>query len=266
MTYTPRDHTFVICAYMENPCLEECIQSIKGQTIQSNILIGTSTPNMFIEHLAQKYEIPVYINEGERGMVQDWNFAYSQAKTELVTIAHQDDVYLPEYLKNVLEGLNCAELPLIFFSNYMELREGKVVANNELLRIKRLMLSPLNFRPFWYSRFIRRRILSFGCPICCPSVTFVRSNLDTPVFELGYRGAQDWQAWERISRFKGSFVYTKKCLVYHRIHEESTTTEIIAENIRANEDFDMFCKFWPRKIAKLLVRFYIKSQESNIVK
>ena len=38
------DHTFAICAYKESPYLEECIKSLKNQTIKSNILIATSTP------------------------------------------------------------------------------------------------------------------------------------------------------------------------------------------------------------------------------
>lgn len=43
------------------------------------------------------------------------------------------------------------------------------------------MLLPLRIRKFWSSKFIRRRILSFGCAICCPSVTFDKKNLPQPV-------------------------------------------------------------------------------------
>ena len=31
----------------------------------------------------------------------DWNFAYDNAPTQLVTLAHQDDIYKPEYLEEV---------------------------------------------------------------------------------------------------------------------------------------------------------------------
>ena len=44
------DHTFAICAYKESPYLEECIKSLKNQTIKSNILIATSTPNDYIRN------------------------------------------------------------------------------------------------------------------------------------------------------------------------------------------------------------------------
>ena len=38
-------HTFVICAYKESAYLEECILSLKQQTVKSNIIMITSTPN-----------------------------------------------------------------------------------------------------------------------------------------------------------------------------------------------------------------------------
>ena len=49
--------------------------------------MATSTPNEWIQGLAEKYEIPLYINTGEGGIAQDWNFAYRQAKTDYITIA-----------------------------------------------------------------------------------------------------------------------------------------------------------------------------------
>lgn len=63
-----KDHTFAVCAYQESPYLEECIKSLKKQTIKSNILIATSTPNDYIKGIADKYTIPYYINKGEGGI------------------------------------------------------------------------------------------------------------------------------------------------------------------------------------------------------
>ena len=47
-------HTFVICAYKESSYLEECIVSLEKQTVKSNILMVTSTPNAFISGMAEK--------------------------------------------------------------------------------------------------------------------------------------------------------------------------------------------------------------------
>lgn len=263
MPFTANDHTFAICAYKESQYLEECILSVKGQNIRSHLFIATSTPNDYIKQMAQKHQIPLYIREGKSDIADDWNFAYRQAKTKLVTITHQDDVYCENYLEDVLQAVNTAVNPLIAFGDYGEIRGENIVTDNHLLNIKKVMLCPLKCPRLWSSRFIRRRILSFGSAICCPSVTFVKEALPKNPFSSGYHGSLDWQAWERISRMKGSFVYCHTLLMLHRIHEESATTQIIANSDRTKEDFEMYCKFWPKWMAKFLMKLYAKSQDSN---
>lgn len=44
--------------------------------------------------------------------------------------------------------------------------------------------------------------------------------------------------------------------MFHRIHSVSATTVNIAGHNRAREDYEMFCKFWPKKIAGL-IEFFI---------
>lgn len=256
-------HTFVICAYGESPYLKACIHSLKKQTVKSTLIIVTSTPNSMIKRLAMQYKIPLYVNEGESGIVQDWNFGYDKAKTKYLTIAHQDDIYHEQYTEYLIEGMESVKKPLIFFSDYGEIRNGKIIIANTLLKVKRLMLLPLECKCLSDNKFIRRRILSFGSAICCPSVGFARENLKTPVFETGFRSNEDWQAWEKISKESGDFVYCRKRLVYHRIHEESATSRIIGETGRTEEDIEMFQKFWPRPIAKVLAGIYGKSENSN---
>lgn len=257
------EHTFAICAYKESPYLDECVLSLKKQTVSSNIIMVTSTLNDYIQSRCKKHDIPLYINTGEPGIVQDWNFAYESADTKYVTIAHQDDLYFPEYTAEIIKHIRKMDRPLIAFSDYGEVRDGQVIESNRLLKVKRMMLFPLRNRSCQKSKFIRRRILSFGCPICCPSVTFVKDNLPKTVFEKGYRSDEDWQAWEKISKYKGSFVYVDKMLMGHRIHEESETSIILGDNARSKEDFEMFCKFWPRAIAGLLTKLYSVSEKSN---
>ena len=261
--YTERDHIFVICAYQESPFLEDCILSLKAQTKRADIAIATSTPNELIEKFSQKYEIPVWIRSGQSGIANDWNFALKIAEKKVATIAHQDDIYCENYLESLLECLNRSKQPLIFFSDYGELRNGQRITDTKLLKIKRVMLFPLRILKFQRSRWIRRRILSLGSPISCPTVSYVLENLEQPVFQQQYRGSVDWQAWEKISRKRGSFVYCTKVLMYHRIHEESETSAIIKESIRTQEDYEMYCKFWPEWVARVLIRFYSKGQESN---
>ena len=260
---TDSNHSFVICAFKESPFLEKCIQSIMGQTVKSKVILITATPNPYISQIAENYKIESVINHGETGMVQDWNFAYTQAKTKYVTLAHQDDVYSKNYTEEIIKYMEGARHPLIAFTDYYEIRNNKIIKNNKMLQIKRIMLLPLKLKVLHKSRLVRRIILSFGCPICCPSVTFNKENLPEQVFQVGYRSCEDWQAWEKLSKLKGEFIYCTKTVMYHRIHEESATTAIIGDNVRTIEDYDMFRKFWPKAIAKLLAKLYAKSEQSN---
>lgn len=259
-------HTFVICAYKESSYLEECIVSLEKQTVRSNILMVTSTPNAFISGMAEKHNIPLIVNEGEGGIVQDWNFGYNQCKTPYITIAHQDDVYFKDYARRAVAFLERAKKPLIYFSDYCEIRNGEKVVENRLLKMKRLLLSPLKIKSFQNSRFVRRRSLALGDGICCPAVTFAAENLPNPVFTVHFRSDEDWEAWERLSKLKGTFAYDATIQMGHRIHEESETSIIIGDNARSQEDYEMYCKFWPKWIAKLMVKFYSKSQDSNKTK
>lgn len=265
MQYTSKDHTFVICAFQESPYLEECIQSLIKQTSLSTILIVTSTYCEYIQNLADKYDLKLLVNHGEHGIAGDWNFGYSQATTALVTIAHQDDIYEPEYVEQLVRLVNKSVRPLIAFTNYGELRNSCRVYKNKLLRIKRILLFPLQIKILQRSKFVRRRSLSLGNGICCPSVMFVRCNLPNKIFQAGYRSDLDWQAWERLSKIDGDFIYCPECLLFHRIHNESETSHIITDNRRKSEDLEMFCRFWPTPIARLLERIYSTAEKSNTI-
>lgn len=257
------DHTFAVCAYGESPYLEKCILSLVKQTIKSNIIIVTSTPNDHIKNLAEQYKLPYMINHGEAGITQDWNYAYGCAKTRYVTLAHQDDIYEKNYLEQALRLAGMSERPLIFFSDYYEIRNGQKVLKNRLLKIKRLMLFPLRSRVGQKSRWIRRRILSMGSPICCPSVMYVKDNLPEVIFQNHFRSCEDWEAWEMISGRKGDFLYSPRKLVGHRIHADSVTTSIIEDDKRSDEEYLIYCKFWPKPIARFLVSLYAGGQKSN---
>lgn len=261
--FTEDDHTFVICAYKESAFLEECIESLEKQNKKSKILLATSTPNDYIKDIARRHGLEVNVNTGEKGLAGDWNYAYSIADTNLITIAHQDDVYLPAYSESIIRAFNESKNPLIAFSDYGELRNGKPVYKNKLLKIKRILLLPLRIKAFHKSIFVRRRVMSIGSAICCPAVSFYAPALPKKIFTSEFKSNSDWQAWERLSKRKGEFIYVKTPLMLHRIHHESTTSQIIEDDNRGQEDYAMFCKFWPKSIARLISGVYKNSEKSN---
>jgi len=261
--FAPQDHTFVICAYRENPFLEACIQSVLGQTVLGKVLISTSTPNDCILGLAEKYHLPVKINYGPDSAPENLNFGYSQAETRLVTLCHQDDYFYPQYLETMLLAANRAVEPIILFSDYAEERQGKIARDNVALRIKRVMNAPLLNRHLQNSVRIRRRLLSFGNAICCPSVTFNRDKLEKPPFETTFRNSYDWDAWEKLSRKEGAYVYCPEKLVVHRIWQESATTSFIGDGTRTQNDYEILCRFWPKSVASVILKLYRKAEKLN---
>lgn len=257
------DHTFAVCAYGDSPYIEDCLCSLERQTVVSRIVIATHTPSPFLDDLALRHGVEVLVNDGPGGITQDWNFALSVVKTQYATIVHQDDIYEPEYAERILGAMRAAAKPLIAFTDYGELRGGERVFVNRLLRIKRLMLLPLRPRFMSSARWARRLSLAFGDAICCPSVTFCLDNVGRPVFQNGFRSCEDWEAWERISRLDGQFIYVHEPLLMHRIHPDSETTKIIDDGARVGENLTMFRKFWPSPIARLLNWFYTSAEASN---
>lgn len=268
-------HTFVICAYKKSPYLEECIISLKKQTISSKIVLATSTPSEWLKKICDQYQIPYFVRNGQSNISIDWEFALSVTDTEYVTIAHQDDIYEPDYTENVIQMIkkNKQEPILILFCDYMELINGRKFYNRINLIIKRMLLKVLKNDKQQGKVWRKRWILRFGNAICCPSVTYHLPTINLymkqddrhQLFEKHFRSNVDWETWEWLSRKEGRFVYISKRLMAHRIHLDSETTATIKSNQRGREDYEMFNKFWPEWIAKLLTGLYQESEKGNVV-
>ena len=199
------NHTFIICAYKESPYLEECIKSVVNQNIKSNVIISTSTPNEYIERMAKKYELPLFVNKGESGIGQDWNFGISNTKTDYVTIAHQDDIYNSDYLEEIVKKLDKGKDFVIAFTDYREIKNGKQIELTTNLKIKKFLLFPLRF--FKKSKFVKRRVLSLGASICCPSVTVNTKITGKSPYKTELKCDLDWDTWYEMTKYKGSFLY-----------------------------------------------------------
>ena len=172
-------------------------------------------------------------------------------------------MYLSDYSSNAVSMLNRMKKPLLYFSDYGEIRDGRSVERSPLLNAKKWMMLPYRLKRLTFTGLVKRLPISFGNPICCPSVTYDVSNLQMPLFESGFRSNLDWDAWERFSRLDGSFVYDSHVRMYHRVHDGSETSACIADNARTLEDLEMLERFWPRPIAKMINRVYSGAQRFN---
>ncbi len=266
MTLSEKDHTFIIPAYKDSVFLEDCIKSLKRQTVPGNIIITTSTPSDFIAGIAREYNIEMRINIQRGGIAGDWNFGLSVAKTKLVTIAHQDDVYDKNFLDAVLQKWNCTDQNvLIFFTDYDEIIDGAIRKNSLNLIIKKILLFPFIFQSCIHSKFFKKFPLLFGNPICCPSVTYNIEELADFTFLSEYAYNLDWSAWLELSRRDGAFVRINKKLMKHRLHHGSETSKQLKTDIRKKEELKIFETIWGKVIARFLALIYLRSHKDNIL-
>jgi glycosyltransferase involved in cell wall biosynthesis len=257
-------HCFVVPAYGESPYLEACLQSLRDQTTGTSIRIATSTPNSHIQSLADRYAIPVHVNSQRGGIASDWNFALEVATTPWVTLAHQDDVYLPGFSDRVSQAISRHADAVLLFSNYQEIEGHKVRPPTTLMRIKRVLVE-LGFvgGSRASTRFFKTNVLRFGCAIPCPAVTLKRST--DLRFRRDLKVDLDWAAWLELASKPGAFVFLREVLMQHRVHPESETSAAIDTGYRLAEDELLLNSLWPSAIARAILRSYRLAYRSNQV-
>jgi glycosyltransferase involved in cell wall biosynthesis len=259
------DHTFAIPVFRSAPNLESLIESLRAQTgARSEILLATSTPSTELGAFAKHHALPLHINPQHSDVAADWNFALAAARTELVTLAHQDDRFAPSYVTRLRSALRRHPGTVIAFCDYSEHTPHGARPTNINLRVKRA----LRERAFGAREYItdprdKVRLLSLGNPICCPSVMFDRSALANFRFPGGFQTNLDWMAWLELARRPGGFVYVRERLVSKGIHAASETTATIANRSREREDRTLFGTLWPRPIAAALATLYRLGYRAN---
>lgn len=262
------DHTFAVPAYGESPYLESCLDSLRGQSIPSRILITTSTPSSFLRKIAERHGVPLLVNPERSGIGPDWTFAYNAAKTNFVTLAHQDDLYDPRYTELCLEAAIRHPDALIVFTDSAEQVENHVSLRSRNLAVKRCIA-----RAFFggggralRSAWLKKRFISLGNPIMCPSVLYHRTLIGPFEFSRNLVYNLDWHAWLCLSGRKGSFVYLGRPLMKHRIHGNATLVTGTVGEERGIEDRIMFSLFWPKPLARVLAKTYQLAYRGSIGK
>jgi glycosyltransferase involved in cell wall biosynthesis len=259
------NHTFVIPVYRSAPNLSVLVESLHGQQEpESAILLSTSTPSAELEAIAKRFALPLHINPQRIGIAADWNFALAAARSELVTLAHQDDYYAPSYVAGLRAALHRHPGAVMAFCDYSEHTSAGARPDNINLKIKRV----LSGRAFGRRECIddprdKVKLLSLGNSICCPSVMFDRSALADFRFPEGFQTNLDWMAWLNLARRPGGFVYVRERLVSKGVHEGSETTATIANRAREREDRKMFAAFWPKPVAAALSVLYKMGYRAN---
>ncbi len=257
-------HCFAISAYGDSPYLEDCLRSLKAQTAgDACIIICTSTPDAFIKGLAAKYDVPFYARDGASSLRDDWNFAVETAvremKAELVTVAHQDDLYHPDYLKALKAACRIYPDLSVFCTRYRTINAASEPVRGTAEAVKRILRLPLRLRRLADRTLIKRSALIFGNSIGCPTCTYNVTRTGLPVFCNDYHFVIDWETLWRLGGMPGRFVCLEKELLDYRVHDQAETKKNIKNHVREQEEQEMFERIWPRPVARLLMHFYKKA-------
>ncbi len=259
-------HAFVIPAYGNSPFLEQCLSSLAAQSRRSEIIVCTSTPFDGLDALCERYAAKVVRHGPNQGIAHDWNTALASTTAEWVTIAHQDDVYLPVFAERSLALVQRYPDAIMVFTGYAEAHAKGPRSPSMAMWIKRALVEAALFgRRRAPGRVSKTNLLRFGCPIGCPAVSLRVGAIPEQIrFDGRYRVNLDWDFWLRLAQqVPGSFLCERKVLMHHRIHEASETTAGIVDGARAREDYELFTRMWPHPMAKLLARAYRLSYSYN---
>lgn len=256
-------HAFVVPAYGQSPYLRECLASLRAQTLQTPIFISTSTPSPWLAAVADEFGAGLFEHGPNRGIGHDWNQAVAATAAEWVTLAHQDDLYLPHFTTDTLRCIERHPAADLVMTGYGELAGGHPRSWTPMLAVKRLLEEQAFLgREVLARRGGKRRLLAFGCAIPCPTVT-LRQGRVLGLFREDLRVDLDWDAWLRLADGPGAFARVRQLCMLHRIHAGSETSDAVRAGVRAREDRAMFERVWPRPIARILARLYAVSYEAG---
>jgi len=248
-------HAFAVLAYGNSPFLRACLASLKAQTVQSRVVIVTSTPSEFIRDASREFGVDLIVNPLREGIAGDWNFGLAATGARFVTLAHQDDIYEPGFLAETLSVFD-ARNGQICFTGYQEIDDAGARKSSKISKVKHL----IEFLTVGRAQAVRgwrlRAYLSFGNPLPCSSVTLDTAALESFSFSGDYASNLDWDAWWRLMAAGKTFLRAPGRLVGRRHNALTATSGLIKDGTRAVEDLVMFCRAWHRPLGDAIAFVY----------
>ncbi len=251
------EHAFVVPAYGDSPYLEACLRSLTAQSAPSRIVVATSTPSPFIETRAKRAGAAYAVNPRVGGGIgADWNFALSCAERRFVTLAHQDDVYRPDFASLTLALFARKPRGALVFTGARHVDARGRAHLSRLSAVKGAITALATAGAEAAGPLRRRLLLAFGNPVHCSSVTLDTARLPDFRFDETLRSNLDWEAWLRLHRQGAVFLHAPEPLVDRRYHPGTETTQALRDGARAREDLQMFEALWPRPLARAIAFAY----------
>ncbi len=224
------------------------IQSVLDQTFKDfEILILDNASTDDTKETVKGMEdgrIRYYKNEYNIGFVNNLNRCIQLANGKYISILHADDVYLPQMLEIASEILDAnPRVGFVYSAYYTTNTEGEII---DLAR-------PFATDHVWDS-LEELRFHLLGNYVRCPTIT-VRSQVyqDVGMFDPSLHYASDWDMWLRIELHGYQVAYVACPLAYYRIHDQSGTSWVLREGLRAVEEYKVLRKVFGTQAIRNLI-------------
>lgn len=234
--------TVVIPVFNGGRFLAATIESLLAQTHRDFTIVclddHSTDDSVAIAQSFRNTRLRVERNETRRGLAGNWNAAIAVAKTPLLVIAHQDDLYEARYLEAASQLLDAHPRAFIAHTRATYIDEHGRSVDSTASRFK---------DRFWpaeepYERVPsdEMRVLHNGNYIICPSAMYRMSAVaEIGNFNEDYRFVPDWEYWFRGLQKGFTIAGSRARLVRWRRHEESATRHEEATLRRYDEELEL---------------------------
>jgi len=222
------------------PFLEPLIESLLAQTFSDFRLVlvddASRDDSVAVARKVAGDRIDIHRHDTPRGIAGNWNYGANLAETTYFCLAHQDDIYHPEFLARLVDALERTPLAGMAHcrSAAIDARGAAIDSGAERYKQhfwRRLAVDdhPAQYRRLWCGNWI-----------CCPAVVYrTAAWQQVGEFRSDLSFALDWEYWFRMLRSGHGIVDVDDILLDHRRHLSAVTATATSNCSRFAEELDV---------------------------
>jgi len=262
--------TICIPAYNVNQLyIKRAIKSVENQSSnnwQLYVVDGSDIQDIALKQYVdslQNKKIQYLRNEKDRSMAGNWNYSFDHAKSELVTLLHDDDYLSPKYVENMLEVAEEFDGSAAYFCDVSIVNEHNRRAFSVADFIKRF-IKPRGCIIHLSGDEGLASILN-GCYIFCPTICYRKSKLSYSPFSNKWKMVTDLKFYLDVLSEQSVITGINQKLYFYRRHKQNQTSKMTESLDRFKEESDLYdviaslpLKDWPKSISKASKKRIIK--------
>lgn len=189
--------TFAIPFHKGKKYLKQAIESTLVQTRSdwALIVVDDCGPEDGVKELVESYcdaRLRYFRNEKNLGLAGNWNKCISLAQSEYVTLLHQDDVLLPNYMEMMLGAFKkYPNVSAVFCMAGMIDKDGRSIFSFPDLYKK--IIQPHNKKEHVLQGENAAKKLAKGNFIICPTLCYHREKIKDLTFNSRWKIVLDWE-------------------------------------------------------------------------